>query len=345
LALFLLPALLSPAGAAENAVYNLNMAGGYALRHPVVKNVFLPWIERIKQRSGGRINISYFAPNTLGAEEDCFTLTRKGHIDIGHNQIARHPQLFPVSSAADLPGRFSHPPSASVALWRTYNNIPEMQLEFAGVKLLSLHTSAPAQFCWAGDMDVLLPEQVKGRKILVGSADQARVVHNMGGTPLITPVSDFQNSLARGLADGCVLPLESMRALTTGKGLKSVTIGAYSLRSWWIAMSLEAWNKLPPDLQRIVEEESGEKLAYLSGVAVMEAERGEEDYLKAGGVRLNYVEEKKAALWLEYTLPPLKKEWFRKMTAHGLPAQRIFDEGLRMRQEAAALGRLKYSYN
>ena len=345
LALLLLLALLSPAGAAENTVHNLNMAGGYALHHPVTKTVFLPWIERIRQRSEGRLNITYFAPDTLGAEEDYFDLTRQGHIDISHNQIARHQRLFPVSSATELPGRFSHPPPASVALWRMYGNIPEMRREFAEVKLLSLHTSAPAQFCWAVAVDVLLPEQVKGRKILVGNADHARVVRNMGGIPLITPVSDFQNSLARRLADGCVLPLESIRALTTGKALKSVTLGAYSVRSWCIAMNLKTWNRLPPDLQQIVEEESGEKLAYLSGVAAMEAERIEEDYLKANGVRLNYVEEKKAALWLDYALPPLKKEWFRKMTTRGLPAQRIFDEGLRLRQEAAALGRLQYSYH
>jgi len=310
----------------ELRVYNFNMAGGYVMRHPVTQEVFLPWAERVKQRTGGRVQIAYFPPNALGAELEHFEMVRKGRADIGHNYFARNPGRFLVSGVADLPEPGASPPEASVALWRMGRDIPEMRNEFAEVKILSFHVSASAQFCWGGSEKITGASQARGKKILVADGDAARVARYLGASPFIIPRSDFGFSLARNIADGCVLPVDGLRALNMSGQIKGLTLSGHSYNGWWLAMSLAAWNSLPPDLQRILEEESGEKLAYLIGQCLAASERAELDSLAAEGLALYKPEGAELNEWREQALVSLKEEWFRRMHERRLPAQRIFDE-------------------
>ncbi|MCL1889232.1 MAG: hypothetical protein FWF99_01845, partial [Desulfovibrionaceae bacterium] len=312
--------------AGDLRIYNFNMSGGYALRHPVTQEVFLPWAERVRQRTGGRVQIAYFPPNALGPELEHFEMVRKGRVDIGHNYFARNPGRFLVSGVADLPEPGVSPPEASVALWRMVKDIPEMRHEFAEVKILSFHVSAPAQFCWGSSEKIARAGQARGKKILVADGDAARVARHLGASPFIIPRSDFGFSLARNMADGCVLPVDGLRALNMSGQIKGLTLSGHSYNGWWMAMSLDAWNSLPKDLQRILEEESGEKLAYLIGQGLAAGERAELDSLAAEGLALYEPEEADRDEWREQALVSLKEEWFRRMRERRLPAQRIFDE-------------------
>ncbi len=330
--------------AAAGKVFNLNMTGGYMDKHPTVQNAFLPWAERIRQRTGGKVNITYFNPNTLGPEIEHFELTRKGQIDIGHNTFARNPGRHLVSTVADIPSQYTFPPAASVAMWRMYNEIPEMKKEYESVKLLAVHSSAPTQFNWVIDADITKVADLKGKKLLVNSGEFARMVRNMGGNPLIVPVTDYYLSLSRKMADGCVLPIAPLRSFKISEALKTITVNSVSIGGWWIAMNMDVWNSLPKEYQTIIEEESGEKLSYMGGRSIWDGDQADIEVLKKDGVRLNYPTPEERIGWIDQAIPAFKDEWFKKMEQRKLPAQRIFDDANRIKQECANIDQMPYSY-
>lgn len=336
--------LSAMAQAASDTVYNFSMSGGYMTQHPTVQNAFIPWAKRIKQRTGGKVNITYFDPNTLGAESESFEMVRKGQLDIGHSTFARNPGRLLISTVADIPNAVTHPPAASVAMWRMYNEIPEIKKEYDGVKLLAVHSSAPTQFNWVVDEDITKVSQVKGKKLLVTGGEPARMARSMGGSPLIVPVADFHLSLSRNMSDGCVLPIAPLRSFKISDSLKTITVNNLSVSGWWIAMSLTAWNSLPPEYQKIIEEESGEKLSYMGGRSVWDGDQQDMLALEKSGIRLNRVSQADRKEWLKIATPPYKDEWFKKMNQRKLPAQRIFDTAMGIYQECANIDVLPYSY-
>jgi TRAP-type C4-dicarboxylate transport system substrate-binding protein len=340
LALALTPDSLQAAG----QVFNFRMSGVHSLMHPAVQRAILPWAARVRLRTGGRVNIMYVNPDTLGPEIENFDLVRKGALDIGHNALARNAGRFLVSTVVDIPGGPVSPAAASVAMWRIYNETPDINLEFGAVKLLALHSSSPLQFIWTIDADITRSAQIKGKKILAPNGQIARMVRNFGGNPLIMPVADFALSFSRGMAEGCALPLVEVNDYKLFENVKSVTLGGLSSSGYWIAMNRAAWDSLPAEFQKIIEEESGEKLSYLCGRAIAEGEDEALPLLQQQKVRLNPVSREEKAEWLRLTAPAYQEEWFRKMERRNLPAQRIFDQAQRINQECAGIGMLPYSY-
>ncbi|MDL2285683.1 TRAP transporter substrate-binding protein DctP [Desulfovibrio sp. OttesenSCG-928-F07] len=332
------------AHAASDKVYNLNMTGGYMDRHPTVQNAFIPWAERIKQRTNGKVVITYFNPNTLGPEGENFELARKGQIDIGHNHFARNPGRLLVSSVGDIPTEFTHPPAFSVALWRMYNEIPEMQKEFEGLKVLAFHSSAPVQFDWVIDKNITNVADVKGKKVLVASGEQARMVRAMGGNPMIIPVTDYYLSLSRNMADGCILPIAPLRSFKISEALKSITVCSYSVAGWWIGMNQNTWNSLPKEYQDIIMEESGEKLSYMGGRSIWDGDQVDVKFLQEQGVKMNVPSPEERAEWIRIATPAFKDEWFKKMSQRKLPAQDIYDKAYQIRKDTAGIDVMPYSY-
>ncbi len=332
------------ANAASDKVYNLNMTGGYMDRHPTVQNAFLPWAARIKARTGGKVNITYFNPNTLGPEGENFELTKKGQIDIGHNHFARNPGRLLVSSVGDIPTEFTNPPAFSVALWRMFNEMPEMAKEYEGIKVLAFHSSAPVQFDWVIDANITKVADVKGKKLLVSSGEQAKMVRNMGGNPMIIPVTDYYLSLSRNMADGCVLPIAPLRSFKISEALKSITVCSYAVSGWWIGMNQALWNSLPKEYQDIIMEESGEKLSYMGGRSIWDGDQADVKLLQEQGIKMNYPSPEERAEWIKLATPAFKDEWFKKMAQRKLPAQEIFDKAYQIRKECSTIDHLPYSY-
>lgn len=328
---------------AENGLHVLSLAGAHAREQRVVREVFLPWAARIKQRTAGKVEILYFAPGELGAGRDNFELTRRGSADLGQDGFSRHAERFPVSAVVNMSEQPAPPQELSLALWRMAGDIPELGREYAGVKLLALYASAPARFCWAVEGEGRGPGRLQGGRLLVENGEEARLARALGGNPQVAPSRDFSLYLARGLANGCVLPLETLRELKAAESIKQVMPAGTPAPGWWLGMNLEKWNALPQEYQRIIEEESGEKLSYLAGLSFYEGERQEELRLEAEGVVVLRPTADERAEWMS-AVAASRAYRLRKAEALGLPARRIWEDSLRLRREAAGRGLLDYSF-
>jgi TRAP-type C4-dicarboxylate transport system substrate-binding protein len=98
----------------------------------------------------------------------------------------------------------------------------------------------------------------------------------LGATPIRLPAEEVYMAMERGTIDGAVRPLPSYveyREYEVGKNIISTPF-IYSTMGLWISVS--AWNKLPPDLQKIVFDEAdrmNEKMAQLMASDLAEAKK------------------------------------------------------------------------
>ena len=90
----------SPVLAAKERPVRLTMTTQYMDRHPIVQKVFKPWIEEVKKRTGGRVLITLYNPNTLCPEGEILDAVLKGQVDIGQHFCARNPGRMPLNLCA-----------------------------------------------------------------------------------------------------------------------------------------------------------------------------------------------------------------------------------------------------
>ena len=108
MALLLTVAGLSPAFAA--AEYELNFAGPYFDRHTTVVNVFQPWTQELKEKTGGRLEVTYFAPNTICPEPEILSSVEMGTVDMRGNNFGRNPGRLTLAELvlAPMPNESPH---------------------------------------------------------------------------------------------------------------------------------------------------------------------------------------------------------------------------------------------
>jgi TRAP-type C4-dicarboxylate transport system substrate-binding protein len=116
--------------------FKLSMTSHYMDKHIVVREAFLPWAEEIKKATGGRVEITYFNPNTLCPEPETYAATVKGSVDIAGNGLNRPTGKFPLSTVMDLPMMATSATAAGLSSWELYNTFEPVRNELKDVKVL-----------------------------------------------------------------------------------------------------------------------------------------------------------------------------------------------------------------
>ena len=102
-------------------------------------------------------------------------------------------------------------------------------------------------------------------------------------------------------------------------------------------MNWDAWNSLPPDVQKIFEELSGSYMTNLTGEAVDKADiscrAGIEEYDKKVGNPEHYiVPEDEFQRWAE-AVNPVYDMWIKRMEAKGLPGKAFLEDARRLAEK------------
>ena len=79
-----------------------------------------PWVEDIKNDSGGKLDIKVIPGPTLGTFGNIYDRTANGVADISFGIISAISSRFPKTEVANTPFAAETPKEAAVALWRIY---------------------------------------------------------------------------------------------------------------------------------------------------------------------------------------------------------------------------------
>ncbi|MBF0526262.1 MAG: TRAP transporter substrate-binding protein [Deltaproteobacteria bacterium] len=274
----------------------------------------MEWAKEIEKRTKGELKINIFPGATLTPADQTYDAVVKNIADIGMAVLSYNKGRFPLCEGLDLPLGYTSGLQATRLTNAFYQKFQPKELN--DVKIMYLHAHGPGILHTKKPVSTL--EELKGLKIRC-SGTSAKVVSALGATPVAMPQNESYDALQKGVVDGLVTPIESLKGWKFAEVIKSTTQNfgsAYTL-TFFVAMNKKKWDSLPPEIQKIVTEVNQEWIDKTG--------RGWDDFDKIGteftlaqGNKIIKLTPAEDARWAARVAPVLD-EYVANMKAKGLP--------------------------
>ncbi|MBU3930954.1 MAG: TRAP transporter substrate-binding protein [Proteobacteria bacterium] len=279
------------------------------------------WAREIEKRTNDQVKINVLAGGALTPADQCFDGALKGISDIGMSCFAYTRGRFPVMEVLDLPMGY---PNGRVAT-RVANEFFRkfMPKELAEVKLLYIHAHGPGLLHTKQPVTTL--EQLKGMKIR-STGLSAKVTEALGAVPVAMPQGQTYESLQKGVVEGTLAPMETLKGWKQGEVIKSTTdcsdIGYTT--AMFVVMNLKKWNSLPADIRKVMEEVSAQWID-LHGKVWDQIDQEGREYTLSLGNKIVSLSTEENNRWKK-AVRPIIDDYVKEVSAKGLPAQQAVTE-------------------
>ncbi|GAB3189832.1 TRAP transporter substrate-binding protein [Hydrogenophaga aquatica] len=287
----------------------------------------VPWAQKVEKESGGRIKVQLFHAMQLGGGSPAtlFDQAKDGVVDLTWTVLGYTPGRFPKTEVFELPFMSGNAESSSKAIQEYVEKYAAD--EFKDVKLIAVHTHGPGLFHTKQPVTGL--ETLRGMKVRGGS----RIINNMltklGASPVGMPVPAVTEALSKGVIDGTTIPWEVAPSLKVHELVRNHTTfagdkGLYT-QTFAFSMNKGSYEKLPADLKKIIDDNSGIETAALFGRAMDEGDKaGREIAVKAGNniVALDIAETQR---WLR-TASTVESDWVAEVAKKGIDGKKLAAE-------------------
>ncbi len=203
----------------------------------------VPWCERIRAQSNGRLRCQIFPSMQLGGTPpQLFDQARDGIADIVWTLPGYTAGRFPVTEVFELPFIAPNATAASQALWTFYER--HATKEFEAVKPLALHVHDNGQL-HLRDKPIRQLADFRGMKIRAPTRQTSRLLARLGATPVSMPVPQVADALSKGVIDGAVVPWEVVPSIKVHEMVKYHSETDASMPALYTAIFLFAMNRRP----------------------------------------------------------------------------------------------------
>ena len=241
-----------PAKAAE---FTYKLATGQDPTHPVNKRS-QEAIDRIKEATGGKLEISLFPSNQLGSDTDLLGQVRNGGVEFFNEASSVLATLVPAAGLLNVGFAFSSSDQVYGALDGPLGKYIEGQIAKAG-----LLTASP---CWANGFreitsstkPIKTPDDLAGFKIRVpASPILTSLFQALGAGPTPINFNELYSALQTKLVEGQENPLPIIATAKLYEVQQYCSMTNHVWDGYWILANRRAMQRLPKDVQEIVTRE------------------------------------------------------------------------------------------
>ncbi|MCX5802696.1 MAG: TRAP transporter substrate-binding protein [Proteobacteria bacterium] len=275
--------------------------------------------DELNKKLAGKVELTQYTGSTLLSAPKIAAGVSTGIADIGLSNLAYTRGRFPVMEIMELPLGF---PSAWIAGHVAndfYNKFKPKDFDAYHVLMLS---TSPINVIQTLNKPVKTLEELKGLK-LRGTGRLGDIVKALGATPIPIETPDLYDSLKRGVIEGALLPLETLKGFKTGEVQKYVTASwkVGSAYCFYVLMNKNKWDSLPADVKKVINEFSKE---FTERWAVewnnIDIE-GREYFTKQGG-QIIPISDAEAARWIK-AAEPVIDDYKKDLISKGYKAKEI----------------------
>jgi TRAP-type transport system periplasmic protein len=319
------------AGAMEGAAAReLKFSHFVSPQHVMHAEVFVPWAEEVRKRSGGSLTVRIFPAMQLGGTPPgLFEQIRSGVADLGWSVAGYNAAQFPRTMMLELPGLTESPNHLTKIAYTLYD--PYLKEDFKDVQ--------PLVF-WSNDSLILMTREkpvrtlddLKGLKVRVASAGQSDLIRSIGGVAVSMPVTQMYTALERGVVDGVMLGASGVFDFKLDEVARHYTVEAPLGRSpFYIAMNKRAYEGLSPEHRKIIDETTGMALGLRAGQAYeRHGVKALEQLGKSGRHQVNALPEAEQARWRKVVAPIMQK-WAEDAEKAGIPGREMLKKAQAIR--------------
>lgn len=243
--------LLGCASESEQPEVLLTYATPYPPGHPFSR-ADQRWMDEVSTQSNGRIGFRTFWGGALISSDMSMLELRHGVVDIGLiTPIYSRGGAHALRTQAGFYGGVKDI-ADQVALYKCLaSEFSVFNQELHGLKVLAVQ---------GGNLPVIITrfkpvqtlDDLTGMRLRV-QTEAVEVLRSLGADPVNMPMGEVYSALAKGVIDGVVAPADTVHTLHFSEVANHMTLltfsrGAYPAR----AMSEDAWQRLPSDLQSVI---------------------------------------------------------------------------------------------
>jgi tripartite ATP-independent transporter DctP family solute receptor len=248
----------------EAAQFTLKLSNDQTPTHPMNVTT-VEAIKRISEASGGQLEIKLFPNSMLGSDPQMLSQLRSGALElaqVGNNVLSA---VVPSAALLSMPFAFKTP--------QQYQSSADGPLgayitgASAKVGLRKFETSFYGGFFEVQSRvrPIDVPGDLKGLKIRVppGAIDVG-TFKAFEASPTVVTLSEVYTSLQTHLIDAIEVPLPTIRNFKFYEQVKYCSLTHHTGLAYWVFANAEAWQRLPKNLQDILDRELGVAAAAAS---------------------------------------------------------------------------------
>ncbi len=294
--------------------------------------VLKPWGDKIEAESGGRITVQHFPAMQLGGKPPAlYDQTKDGVVELTWTLSGYAPGRFAKSETFELPFMTAQNAEAtSAAAWEFYDK--HLRDEYADTHVLAVHVHGPGVLHMRGEPVAHLAD-LKGKRLRGPSRIVNELLGELGASPVGMPITAAPEALSKGVIDGTVVPWEVTRPLRITELVDAHTEfsgprGLYTA-FFVFTMNKDAYDGLPDDLKKVIDDNSGLELSRQFGRVMDEGDTlGRELAVKKGNA-IALLDPEEVGRWQAVSEKVLA-DWVKAMDAKGYDGQALIDDARMM---------------
>lgn len=288
--------------------------------------MFERWADTIEEETGNRVKFQRYPSESLVKMADYMDALRVNLIDVGLVFPPAFPGEFQSPLLLALPGLFPNSTIAGIVVQKLHDEGYTTD-DWKDVHVL-WHASNNSQDIVTVSRPINSLKDFKGMKIAAQGEPEVSAIKALGAIPVGIPIYEQYIALERGTVDGAWLEFNGQVSFKFYEAGKYFRAGYGTARTLDYAMSKITYNKLPPAIKEVVDNNSGLLWTIMTGKHfddnVALSIGFIEDYCKKNGYPpISYATPGEIAQ-MKKMWAPVHKKVIADLEAKGYPAKKMY---------------------
>lgn len=274
------------------------------------------WAKAVAEKTAGKVKVTLFHGGTLTPAAQVYDGVVKGVSDMGMSVLSYTRGRFPLTEIIDLPLGYKSG-YAATKIANAYLNKFQPK-EFADTQVMFLHAHGPGVL--HTKKPVTNMADLKGMKISCTGLS-AKIADKLGAVPVAAPMPERYDSIQKGVTEGGLFPLESLKGWKLGEVVQNTTLnfGSAYTTCFFVVMNKDKWASLPTDVQNAIQEINQEFIEKF-GKSWDQIDKEGLDFSASKGVKTLTLSAEEDGKW-GAAVRPILDEYVTNMKGKNLPGQ------------------------
>lgn len=209
--------------------------------------------ERVKEATGGRVEVQFFPGNVLGSDTDMLSQARSGALELLLMPTGVLSTFIPVAAINNVGFAFADYPQVWRAMDGELGAYVREQIVKSGLAVMDRIWDNGFRQLTTSNRPVNSLADVAGLKLRVPVAPIfTSMWQALGASPASANINELYSALQTKVFDGQENPLSNIQFFKFYEVQKYCALTSHMWEGFWLLANRRAWGRLPPDLQEIV---------------------------------------------------------------------------------------------
>jgi TRAP-type C4-dicarboxylate transport system substrate-binding protein len=308
----------------EVEVVELTFAHPFPATHHHHVDIIEPFVKEIMEKSEGRIKINVHPGSSITTGTSAIDDISSGAVDMTWTLLGYTPGRFPLTEMFEFFGHFTSGEEATKVAWALLEQSEAYREEFKDFKIFNFYFSDVSDV-YLATKPVRTPDDLVGVKLRSASPMVDRSLAKFGATTAGMPMPDAYDNIKLGVVEGLATGASAIPTYRLTEVLKYGTEGMNLYVSPQVmAISWDAWNKLSPADQELIETIGCEMLSIKSGKYYDDLHDNAVNTMEEEGMEIYRLTDEDRALFAEKAAPVVD-EYIAELEAKGYAAREFYE--------------------